>query len=222
MNVNHHASIFTIDDARRVAFDLYGLRATARILPGERDYNFHLESEAGKVFVLKVAHAEEQRTILDLQNKALECLAAGDPSLCLPQVCATSTGETIATITAAGGKAHFVRLLTFVPGKLFAETRPHTPELLHSLGSIMGRMDRVLQDFTHPAAHRSLKWDLQHAAWIRDYLRYIVQPGRRAVVERFLSRFEEHVLPVLPALRMSVIHNDANDYNILVNNTYPG
>ena len=206
--------IFT--DACRIATELYGLNVSARSLPGERDYNFHLMTDRGREFVLKIAQAEEQRDTLDMQNRALEHLAAYDPSLLLPQVCLTSTGETIAQVITGDGIAHLARLLTYIPGRLFAETRPHTPELLASLGSLLGRMDRALQDFSHPAAHRTLKWDLQRAGWIHDYLQHIVQPERRAIVECFLSAFEAEVLPALPALRMSVIHNDANDYNVLV------
>ena len=58
---------------------------------------------------------------------------------------------------------HLARLLTYVPGKVFAGVKPHSPALLHSLGSMVGRLDRALQDFTHPAAVRTMKWDLQHA-----------------------------------------------------------
>ena len=208
--------VFTVQDASRIAFESYGLRAESRMLSGERDYNFHLKSEAGQEFVLKISPAAEQRDILDLQNKALEHLAAYDPALLLPRVRLTAAGKTTATITNANETSHFVRLLSYVPGRLFTESKPHTPELLHSLGSLLGRMDRALQDFTHPAAQRWLKWDLRGAQWIRDYLQYIEQPERRAIVERFLSRFEMQALPVLPSLRMSVIHNDANDYNVLV------
>src|SRR5215471_559185 len=203
-------------DARHIASELYALNVSAHSLPGERDYNFHLKTDTGREFVLKIARAEEQRDVLDMQNRALEYLAAHDPSLVLPQVCLTSSGETIVQVITGEGTAHLARLLTYVPGKLFAETRPHTPELLTSLGTLMGQMDRALQGFSHPAAHRRLKWDLQHARWIRDYLQHIVQPERRAIVERFLSAFEAEVLPALLAMRMSVIHNDANDYNVLV------
>jgi len=215
-------AIFTTQDASRIALAVYGLRASAHALPGECDYNFHLQTEAGQAFVLKIAPPAEQRSTLDLQNKALEHLAARDPALLLPRVCVTSAGESIATITAADGTAHFVRLLTYVPGKPFAQSRPHTPELLQNLGGLMGRMDRALQDFSHPAAQRTLKWDLQHALWIRDYLEHIVQPERRAIVERFLKQFETQALPVLPSLRMSIIHGDANDYNVLVGNADAG
>jgi len=219
VNTRHQPTIFNTQDASRIAFELYGLHAKARTLPGERDHNFHLRTEAGQEFVLKIAPAAERSNILDLQNKALEHLAAYDPSLLLPQVCTTSVGEAIATVTAADDTPHYVRLLTYVPGRPFAEVKPHTPELLYSLGSMVGRIDCGLQNFTHPAAYRTLKWDLQRALWIRDYLQHIAQPERRAIVEHFLSQFEAQTLPKLPVLRMSIIHNDANDYNVLVSDT---
>src|SRR6266699_1907577 len=222
LNVNHPAPLFTIQDASRIAFELYGLQAEARPLPGEHDSNFYLKTGTGQEFVLKVAHAAEQRNNLDLQNKALEHLATHDPSLLLQQVCVTSTGESIATVSTIDGKKHFVRLLTYVPGRILAEVKPHSPALLHSLGGMLGRLDRALQDFTHPAAQRTLRWDLRHAVWIRDYLQYITQPERRAIVERFLSQFETQVLPVLPTLPMSIIHGDPNDYNVLVSEADAG
>src|SRR6266568_5070633 len=190
LNVNHPAPLFTIQDASRIAFELYGLQAEARPLPGEHDSNFYLKTGTGQEFVLKVAHAAEQRNNLDLQNKALEHLATHDSSLLLQQVCVTSTGESIATVSTIDGKKHFVRLLTYVPGRILAEVKPHSPALLHSLGGMLGRLDRALQ--------------------------YITQPERRAIVERFLSQFETQVLPVLPTLPMSIIHGDPNDYNVLV------
>ncbi|HEY6411343.1 MAG TPA: phosphotransferase, partial [Ktedonobacteraceae bacterium] len=216
MNNIHQSPIFTTRDASHIAFALYGLHATAQTLPGELDDNFHLRDEAGQEFVLKIAHAEQQKDILDVQNKVLEHLAAHDPSLLLPRACLTSSGEAAPTITLADHTTRLVRLLTYVPGKLFAQYRPHSPALLHSLGALLGRMDHALQGFSHPAAHRVLKWDLQRASWIRDYLPYIEQPVRRAIVERLLTRFETEVLPALPTLRASIIHGDANDYNVLV------
>ena len=44
----------TEHDALRLAAELYGLRVTARALPGEYDDNFHLIGEDGRAFVLKV------------------------------------------------------------------------------------------------------------------------------------------------------------------------
>src|SRR2546429_9473503 len=98
LNVNYPAPLFTIQDASRIAFELYGLRAEVHPLPGEHDSNFYLKTETGQEFVLKVAHAAEQRNNLDLQNKALEHLSTHDPSLLLQQVSVTYPGESIARV----------------------------------------------------------------------------------------------------------------------------
>ena len=72
-------------------------------------------------------------------------------------------------------------------------------------------------DFSHPATERpDLKWDLARAGWIRDAMHVIPDPARRALVERALDRYENEVVPALPRLRRSVIHGDANDYNVIV------
>jgi 4-aminobutyrate aminotransferase-like enzyme/Ser/Thr protein kinase RdoA (MazF antagonist) len=217
LEVERPLPVFTNDDASQIAAAFYGLRATAEALPGEFDHNFFLKTEDGQAFVLKIASAAEQPALLEMQNAALKHLAARDPSLTLPQVRASLAGEETITVTAASGAQHLARLLTYVPGALFAEVKPHTPHLLRSLGSILGRLDAGLSDFAHPAARRFLKWDLQHALWIREYLQHVTQPERRASIEQFLALFEAQAMPLFPALRTSIIHNDANDYNILVN-----
>ncbi|MDZ7608739.1 MAG: aminotransferase class III-fold pyridoxal phosphate-dependent enzyme [Cyclobacteriaceae bacterium] len=40
---------------------------------------------------------------------------------------------------------------------------------------------------------------------------------KRKLVDYFVLQFKENVIPQLPLLRKSVIHNDANDWNVLVN-----
>lgn len=221
MSIKQQSSLFTLHNVSAIVLSLYGLHTEAQPLPGERDYNFRLRSTTGETFVLKIAPAGEPKDILDLQNKALAHLAASDSSLLVPRVYPLATGEPIATVTDRNGTKHSARLLSYIPGKHLADTRPHTPALLHSLGSLMGRFDAALQNFTHPAAERVLKWDVRHALWIRDYLHYIANPQRRAIVENHLAYFEEHVLPILPTLRTSIIHHDANDYNVLVRKATP-
>src|SRR5438270_13315650 len=111
LNVNHQTANFTIQDASRIAFELYGLRAEARPLPGEHDSHFYLKTGTGQEFVLKVVHAAEQKNNLDLPTKALDFLATHDPSLLLQQVSVPSPGESIASVTTNDGTKHLVRLL---------------------------------------------------------------------------------------------------------------
>jgi 4-aminobutyrate aminotransferase-like enzyme/Ser/Thr protein kinase RdoA (MazF antagonist) len=207
---------FSASDAAGFAQELYGITATARELPSERDQNFHLQC-AGEQFVLKISNAVESREVLDFQNQALARLAERGLAAFCPRVRAAKSGELIAAVKHADGRAHLARLLSYLPGAFLAHVNPHTPELLYSLGHLFGRMDDALAGFSHPAMQRELKWDSKHAAaLIKRDLGGITDPARRAIVAQLLAQFETAVAPILPHLRQSVIHNDGNDHNILV------
>jgi 4-aminobutyrate aminotransferase-like enzyme/Ser/Thr protein kinase RdoA (MazF antagonist) len=211
----------SLDQAVRIAQDVYGLEVSARLLPGEYDDNFHVSTGDGREFVLKVMHLDRDASLIDLQCRALAHLAERAPDLPLPRVRLTKRGEPFTKIAVPGGEERLVWLLDYVPGRALAEVRPHSLELLRSLGSLLGALDRTLQDFSHSAATRDLKWDSARPLWIREYLSCVEDLKRRAMVERVLSRFEGEVVPLLPQLRKSVIYGDANDYNVLVNGTDP-
>ncbi len=210
---------FSTADASRIVQELYGLATTAHALPGEYDANFRLYGSDGQTYLLKIARSEEPYELLTLQNAMLAQLAPLSDTFGVQRVYPTRSGALITQVQDNRGDAHFVRLLSFLPGRLLVNTRPHTPGLLRSLGHAIGAMDRALQGFDHPAAHRALKWDLANAEWIDDYLRYIPALDRRALVQRHLENYRQTVQPALAKVRWSVSHNDANDYNVLVEGT---
>jgi 4-aminobutyrate aminotransferase-like enzyme len=107
-------------------------------------------------------------------------------------------------------------MLSYVEGTPLAEAKPRTDDMLTSLGRFLGVLDRGFAEFAHPASERDFKWDLSRASWIEGSLQGIEEPESRARVARALTLFKEHVVPVLPLLPRSVIHGDANDYNVLV------
>ena len=204
------------DEAVQLARSLYALEVSASSLPGEYDSNFRLITADGRAFVLKVMHSSRGRAFIDMQTAALTHLSQRAPELALPRVQLTRLGEPFVKASLRNGDERFVWLLDFVPGRVLADVRPHTPELLRSLGRLLGQIDLALQDFSHPAATRPLKWDLAQAGWIREYLFHIEDPSRRAMVQQVLERYESQVVPQLPTLRKSAIYGDANDYNVLV------
>ncbi len=208
-------------EAVRLARELYGLEVSAQTLPGEYDDNFHLSGADGRAFVLKVMHPARERPFIDLQCKALLHLAERAPQLTLPRVVPNRSGEFLTQIVAADGSARLAWLLTFVKGTALAEARPHTPDLLRDLGRFLGEMDSTLETFSHPAAHRELKWDSTRAGWIKEYVPHIADAKRRVLVEKSLALYEKDVVPVFPQLRRSVIYGDANDYNVLVSDPWP-
>jgi Ser/Thr protein kinase RdoA (MazF antagonist) len=149
-----------------------------------------------------------------LENALINHLHLQSPiSNLLPKLILTKNHEPIAHV------ADFpIRLITHLPGRLLADTKPHSPALLHSLGHTLGQLDAALADFDHPAAHRELKWDLNRASFIAAYLPFIPDATQRDLVRGFLNQFTQHTQPHLAHLRHSIIHNDANDYNLLTAN----
>lgn len=208
-----------MDRARALASRIYGVRAVdVRELPSYLDRNFLLIAEDGARHVLKVAHAGEDRRVLEAQHSAMEHLAAC--GLAVPRVVDDPSGETLHVQPGPDGARHLVRLVTYLPGRRLVEV-PHPPALLEDLGAFLGELDRALADFDHPALHRPLRWDLERAPDVREHLEAIAGGDRRERVAAHLERFRSEVLPRLQELRHTVVHNDANDHNVLVGGDPP-
>lgn len=203
----------SIADLEALALRLYGLSGRARILQSERDLNALIESASGR-FVLKVVNAAEDPAQLDLQDAALSHLAlvgaTGVPRL-VPLCDGRVRGE-----VQAGGRTCAVRMVGWIEGTLFSGV-PRSPAQLTALGGLVGRLSRALQGFGHPAAHREgFAWALDQVAALSGHVGDIADPDRRAMVARLFARYEERIAPRLPGLRVSVLHQDANDNNIIV------
>src|ERR1051326_4154487 len=211
MSAVEHAPRITCELAERMATDLYGLNASAVTLPSERDQNFRLRDASGQQFVLKIANAQESFAFIDLQNQLIDFLGSSNIELRFPRIIRSKTGELISQFP-LDGKQHYVRLLTWIDGLCFAEVRQHDRRLLSSLGRALAQIDSALAQFSHPAAQRSFYWDLRNAAAARSLIE-LLPVSRQSVVNHFFNEWEKIDWK---ALRFSVIHNDANDYNVLV------
>lgn len=216
---------FTPTEAQQLAREYYDFVSTGAVeLPGEIDQNFRLLPPDGAPRILKIAHTGEDRAVLDLQNRALQHLAAAGLSdgSSVPQVCPNRAGDDITPITAADGSPHDMRLLTYVPGVPLIDIKPHRPALLRAVGSFLGTLDRGLATFSHPQRRGDLRWHLANAGQvIREHLPRVRDDEQRDLIEPVLARFESLVAPALPDLRHSFIHNDANDHNILIDRSDP-
>ena len=222
---------FSNDDMVKFAQDVYGIHASIRSLAGEYDHNFHLKVDDRAEYVLKIMHPDRTRDEIEFQIAMLDHLAETAPELPLPRVRPTSGGEQVTVMDRGGSRttptesndSHLVWVLTYNPDPVLADVYPHSRDILTSLGAFLGRMDRALADFSHPAAERPLKWNLAQPEWIMGYIQHIEDPARCKLVESIMVRFEDDVKPAFSDLRHSVIHNDANDHNILVSqpHTYP-
>jgi 4-aminobutyrate aminotransferase-like enzyme/Ser/Thr protein kinase RdoA (MazF antagonist) len=208
---------FREPDAARIARETWGLEASARELPSERDQNFHLTGAEGEL-VLKLSGPAERPETLELQDAALDWLARRAPRLPVPRVRRSSSGHSTVSVPAPDGSPRLARMLTYLPGGVLAKARPHPPGLLRDVGRFLGELDQALEGFAHPAAiDRNLDWNPGRALGVIDrHQGEIRDPRDGALVAHFLRLREASVAPREGALRRSVIHNDGNDWNVLV------
>ena len=115
-------------DAARIAKELYGIDATATRLNGEFDDNFHLSGPAE--YILKVMRPGCDRAFVEMQIAAMEHL-----------------GES----RVAGGireyQGRIVWMLHWIPGKLLADTKYHSPQLLRNFGRLLACKDSTTGNF---------------------------------------------------------------------------
>lgn len=211
----------TTAEAADLARDLFGLEVSGvSDLPGERDRNFRVEDTEGKQFVLKVMHPAEEPAVGEFQALALVHIAERDPLLPVPRVLAPLGGGPRGLANAPGDPPYHVRCVSWLTGQPLAGG-PSGNSVWRELGRYMGRLDRALADFSHPADDHELLWDLKRADRARDLIESMPPGDETRIVAELLDRFEQRVKPCLSSLRMQVIHNDLNPHNVLVSPTDP-
>ncbi|WP_269932067.1 aminotransferase class III-fold pyridoxal phosphate-dependent enzyme [Aminobacter sp. HY435] len=213
-DVTHPAPQFSREEAAALAASHFGVGGIASPLDSERDQNFKLMSADGD-WIFKIVNASEPRPESEFQAALLDHLARAGAGVAVPGLRKTPRGAVLAHAPSADGGEHALRLVSWLPGLPLAEVA-RTPQVFAGLGAALGRLDRALQGFIHPGALRSFDWDIRQAGAARSRLGHVTDDADRALLGRFLDRFDAEVAPKLPSLRAQVIHNDANDWNVLV------
>ena len=207
---------FSVEEARLIASEHYGIDGSVEELPSERDQNFRISSPSGE-YVLKIAAASEDLATIAFQIEAMEWLDQRLETGSSPQVQKDISGEHICRVSSSDGTEHFGRMVTYLPGRVIAEVNPHEPAFLRDFGAFVGGLSVALEGFSHKAANRELYWDLSNAETvIEEYAKYIEDEHDKRLVSHYLELFRTEVSPRMSRLRSSVTHNDCNDYNIVV------
>ena len=194
-------------DWQNAVHDLWGLRGGFTQLDGESDLNFRV----GSTHVLKVMHEGCPEDLVEMQCSALNHLS----SLPLPSVVPSRKGRLFETCKDEKGRDRILWILENLDGRVWAEFKPKTRHLIRTLGETIGSIDKVLKHFDHPGLYRKFKWHLPSGNWIEDKLDIIADAGRRQILRQILDEFAG-IRRDLDSLPVQAVHNDINDYNILV------
>jgi len=196
----------------------YSLNVTVKQLPGYIDLNYRLIDTNGLSYILKIANADEPRHELQMQNQLMDFLGQqAHTSFEFPQPIKDQNGHDIVTLVEGQSQPRFMRLLTYVEGIFFANHAQITNEHYHQLGTKIGALSQQLATFEHPSAHRFLDWDLKHASQvIHKKIEFINTPSQVNQIEQIVAIIDNQLTPFTDLLPQAVIHNDINDYNLLL------
>ncbi|XP_071794150.1 uncharacterized protein [Asterias amurensis] len=224
---------------------LYGFRPSdiknIKELLSYSDQNFYVrvrrdgetETEKDQEFVLKLINSNDSKergsfemqisTLQFLRVKGFSCASpvqnVKGKYLSLEKILKADVDESVGDGNGYGLFLTF--LLTFVPGQMMSNVDPVSDQLHFNAGVYLAKLDQLLLDFPGiPESFKSrasnLEWSIECLSWIRPFMVEIEDPDRRQLVESILDTFDKEVVPKIKTLRKCIIHNDFNDYNILV------
>lgn len=200
-------------EASAIAWKLYQLKGEIIPLAGEIDFNFRIKTVA-EDYIMKISRPDADAAYIDFQRALLDHVGASAVQLISPQTYPAIDGKHISEIKDSSGNLRKVRLLSWVEGRMWSSVKPINDELLYSLGEQAGNLSLALRGFDHPQAHRKTDWDLAHAAWTFDQ-NSLFTAEEREIVVKFQDQFKSSQ-STYNQLRKAVVHNDANDNNVVV------
>ncbi|MFP2996937.1 aminotransferase class III-fold pyridoxal phosphate-dependent enzyme [Spongiivirga sp. MCCC 1A20706] len=197
----------TIKDILRSSFEIKN--PTLKKLEGYGSINYKVDS-GNEIYVLKqYQKTEENSNLLIAESKVLGILASVTP-LEFPKTVCTNSGDLF-----AADEHNIYRLLTFIEGDFLADIK-HNNGLLQSFGAFLGTMNQKLHGIKDSViASKITEWDLQYFYLNKRLIPHIENVQDRTLIEYFFLQHEQHVRPVAHTLRKSIIHSDANNWNVL-------
>lgn len=191
----------------------YGLiNCTLTALEGYDSINFKVSSNKGLFVLKKYTYTEETLAILQAEDSAANQLD-GISHLNFPKSIANTNQESFSIVDEA-----IYRLLPFIEGDFIANVDKDV-QLLVSFGTALASIDKTLErHYSAVFAAKETVWDLKHFKKNQQYLNDITNSKDRNIVRYFFLQFHEQITPVQHLFRKSVIHNDANDWNVLTKN----
>lgn len=200
-------------EAQGILLSLYGIEGSISELPGDVDFNFRVKVDDGDGYILKVSRPDQDEDYLDFQQAILLHLES-HAHITAPKTIRNKDGAITTEYRDRKGNGRKVRLLSWIPGRLWSSVNPHSNDLRFSLGNECGKLTKALQDFDHKEAHRSFEWDVAESLWTKNHVD-LFDLEKKEIITHFQSLFEERQ-EAYQSLRKSIVHNDANDNNVLV------
>ena len=185
-------------------------------LDGYDNANYLVNTSTDLYIFKTYSYTDQIAELVKAENETLLFLQKSSKSA-YPQPIPFTDGSFIKVLNINGDKL-IARMLTFLNGKFFGDIK-HTNKLMESFGNFLANIDLKLQKLTNYTIQaKQWEWDIQHLTLNEKYIDDITNATDRNIARYFFQQFKENVLPIQHTLRKQLIHNDANEWNVLTIN----
>ena len=192
----------------------YGIEGCLARLPGE-NLNFLVTDKDGKKHVLKIVDEHMPSEVVAMEYAAMEYAVAAGFEPHLPRIKENKFGNIESGINIHINTSHRCILLEFIDGTELSELSDISESILTDLGKTIADFGRVMQNFDHPAARRSHRWNLAETERHEAKILLISDADKRALLIRAFADWKR-AKKALSTVPWQFIHGDAHDENILV------
>lgn len=212
------------EQAATIAREHYGVVGAATELGSQQDRNYRIGPEDGAAsrprrggIMLKINHPSVSQDELDLQFAVSDALR--EAAVSTPAVVRTSRGARRFALDLDAGMSSWVCAFDLVAGQSLLDAGDLTGARAEELGRLCARTDVALAPVRHPAAVRSLQWEMGQAAEVVAALAPSLPEADRA----FVVGRAEAAWNVLERLRdtlpRQLIHGDLTTDNVMVDHS---
>lgn len=188
---------------------------TVKKRAGYANENYYIEASENS-YILKTYTDLSLWPLLEAEIATLQYLAE-ETEIAFPKPIPFLDGSDLKIVNLDGAQK-IVRLLTYLPGTFMGELPPSEATVV-SLGTTLAQLNKRLLNWTHPViTARNWTWNLNSYTLCKPYIKDISEAKNRKLVEYFIQQYETEVIPKLHGFRKTTLYNDANEWNILVEN----
>src|SRR5829696_2522623 len=216
LGLEHRRPDVDLAEAARLLLAGWGRTGVVGELGSHQDRNVLVEGDDGRRFVLKIARHGISRAELDAENAGMRHAVAAGLRFAIPVPEPARDGSLVVAGTTSAGAIHDLRLVSYLDGAPLSETSYLAPAVLRAHGTMAADVAVALRGFDHPGLDRSFQWDLRYAADICEALRpFASTPARGTLLEASIRRASSALEPLIPQLRVQVVHQDITGQNTL-------
>ena len=205
-------------EIKNLVYKNYGFDCSITKLDGEKDLNFRLLIKNKEKFYLKIYPKKTKLSFVVFQTRLLDFLSK-KTKLKTPENILSKNKQRYCSYIDHENESRFFRINSWIEGRLWSKVKPINNKIRFELGKEAGLITKKLRNFKSNYNDIRMQWDISNSLWTTKYLNYIKGSKERKIIKSFQNQFKNS-LSEFKNLRKSFIHNDVNDNNIIVSNSF--